>query len=276
MRQITRLHPAFTMIELVFAIVILGIVASIGAEIITQTYRSYIIQRAQYRANIKTELALNQIANRLRYAIPGTIGAREALGKPFVPMDVVIDDNMRVLQWVGYDGDSFEAMTSTDRKPGWSGFCDINASSTTTISTPGSNLNLASTIIGKLGGTVSNAQLYFAEDINLSYGVSSIAGETITMDPIPPGTMIRERYKLAWSSYALEVNARNDLLLHHHFAPTPEAAINTSTSTLLLHNVTNFRFKYSGGAFRLKICKTERISNTASETVHACKEKVVF
>jgi len=278
MRPIHTLRHAFTMLELVFAIVILGIVASIGAGVITQTFESYIVQRAQYRANIKTELAINQIANRLRYAIPGTIGARKTLtaATGYIPLDLVTDPNMKVLQWVGYDGDSFESISSTSRKPGWSGFCDVNASSSSTISTPGSNLELASTIIGNLGGTVSNAQLYFAEDNGLSYGISSIAGESITMDGIPANTMITERYKLAWSSYALEVDPNDDLNLHHHFTPIAGTAIANSTSTLLLHNVTNLRFKYSGGAFRLKICKKEQISSDANKTVHACKEKVVF
>ena len=61
------------MLELIFVIVILGIVSSIGAEIIAKIYGQYIIQRAQHRASIKTELAATQIANRLRYAIPGTV-----------------------------------------------------------------------------------------------------------------------------------------------------------------------------------------------------------
>jgi len=277
MKPLHTLHRAFTLLELVFAIVILGIVASIGAEVITQTFESYIIQRAQYRANIKTELAINQIANRLRYALPGTIGARKTLGDTYISLDLVTDPDMKVLQWVGYDGDSFEAIWSdSDHKPGWSGFCDINVSTNTIITTPGSTLDLASTIINNLGGTVSDARLYFAEDGNLSYGINSMTGIAITMDGIPSNTMISERYKIAWSSYALEVDADDNLQLYHHFDPSAGSDINNATSTLLLHNVTNFRFKYSGGAFRIKICKEEKISDATNKTVHACKEKVVF
>jgi len=277
MPRLSKLRPAFTMVELIFVTVVLGIVASIGAEVITQTFESYIVQRAQYRANIKTELALNQIANRLRYAIPGTIGARKTLTDSYISLDLVTDPDMKVLQWVSYDGDSFEALKSTtDHRPGWSGFCDINASTTTTISTPGSNLDLTEDIITNLGGEVSDAELYFAEDGNRSYGVSSISGETITMDGIPSGTLIPERYRLAWSGYALEVDDEGDLLLHHHLTPIAGTTLANSQSALLLHNVTNFRFKYSGGAFRIKICKKEQIGPNTNQTVHACKEKVVF
>jgi len=270
-------RTAFTMLELIFAIVILGIVSSIGAEIITQTYESYIIQRAQYRANSKTELALNQIANRLRYAIPTTIVTRPKLADAPTPIEFVADPNMKVLQWVGYDVDSFQAIaTARNRRPGWSGFADLDACIATTIATPGSNLALATEIIGNLGGDIANAQIYFAEGNATGYGISGGAGESITLDaPIPAGDSITERYKLAWSSYALEVDDDNDLYLHYNFTPTPAAPIN-GTSSLLLHDVTNFRFKYSGGAFRLKICKTEPIGSDPSITVHACKERVVF
>jgi len=58
------LRRGFSMLELIFVIVILGIVSSIGAEIIANVYESYIVQRAQHRASIKTELAAIQIANR--------------------------------------------------------------------------------------------------------------------------------------------------------------------------------------------------------------------
>ena len=267
---------AFTMLELLFVIVILGIVSSIGAEIIAQTYENYIIQRAQYKANIKTELALNQIANRLRYAIPSTIGARKTAASTYVALDDVTDPDMNVLQWVGYDGDSFEAITSdTDRRPGWSGFCDLNASDSTAIATPGSNLDLASTIISNLGGNIQNAQLYFSESAGVSYPVAGGADETITMDGIPSNTMISERYRLAWSSYAVEVDPNQDLILHYNFSPTSGTSLANSTTSILLRNVTNFRFKYSGGAFRIKICKEEQIG-ADSEMIHACKEKVVF
>ena len=278
MRTLQTLRSAFTMVEVIFTIIVLGIVASIGAEIIAQTYESYILQRSQYRANIKTELALNQVANRLRYAIPTTIVARPSLGGASTPIEFVTNPNMKVLQWVGYDGDSFEAMTSTSRKPGWSGFCDLNTTVTTStnIRTPGSNLGLASTIISNLGGSIGNAQIYFAEGNQSGYGIASAAGENITLDTaIPAGDSITERYKLAWSSYALEIDDDNDLILHYNFTPITGTAI-AGSSSILLHNVTNFRFKYSGGAFRLKICKSERISTDANVTIHACKEKVVF
>lgn len=264
-----------TMIELIIVIIILGIVASIGSEIIAKTYESYIIQRALYRATMKTELALSQIANRLRYAIPETVGFRTTTGSAFKTITETNTGNDKVLQWVAYDGDSFEANTT----PGWSGFCDLNASTQTTLSTPGSNLDFTNYVIDNLSAhqkDISDAYIYFPD--GTSYGVNAATGETITLDStIPIGSDIYERYKLAWSSYALSVEG-GDLYLYYNFSPTFGASLNANgiSKTLLLKNVTNFRFKGSPGAIRIKICKEERIGLNADATVHTCKEKVIF
>ncbi len=276
MKKTKLFRTAFSMLELIFVIVILGIVSSIGAEIIAQVYDSYIVQRAQYRATMKTELALNQIANRLRYAIPGTVVGRPNLTGSIVNITEISASNYQVLQWVAYDGDSFEAITSSSRKPGWSGFCDLNSSTSSVISTPGSDLGLASTIIGNLGGSLSNATIYFPYENGIGHGIASGSGESITLDSaIPSGGHIYERYRLAWTSYALEVDGSGDLYLHYNFSPLRGTTIGGSSS-LLLKNVTNFRFKGSEGSIRIKICKEEKISTEVNATVHACKEKVVF
>ena len=276
MKQLNTMRHALSMLELVFTIVILGIVSSIGAEVIANTYESYIVQRAQYRSTMKTELALNQIANRLRYAIPSTVGIRATPTSSFSRIIETNSENDNVLQWVAYDGDSFEAISSdSNRKPGWSGFIDIYDASTSSSSlvSRGSNLGLASTVIGNLGGSLGSAVIYFED--GTSYAVSSGSDETITLSSsIPSGSSIFERYKLAWSSYALSVES-GDLYLYYNFTPTVGATLG-STKSLLLKNVTNFRFKGSEGSIRIKICKEEQIGMSSTDTIHACKEKVIF
>lgn len=274
------------MLEVVFVIVILGIVASIGAELIAKVYENYIVQRAQHRASIKTQLAINQIANRLRYAIPGTIVRRVGkTGTPeFATETMIIDpsgETYTVLQWVASDGDSFEAISSsassgTARRPGWSGFCDINASASNriTLSTPGSNLDLTNTIQTNLGRTGKFA-IYFPNDTNgtnvpvAHYGTG--AGQTITLDN--NATRIVERYKLAWTSYALVVE-NGDLNLYYNFLPTTGTAIG-ATNMILLKNVTNFKFETRGQTTRVKLCVEENIGE-GNVTIPSCKEKAVF
>lgn len=269
------------MLELVFVIVILGIVSSVGAELIASVYESYIIQRAQHRASLKTEIAATQIANRLAYAIPGTVVRRTGTTTTAedindIPASPV--DSYTVLQWVGTDADSFKTITTnTDRRPGWSGFCDVdNAASSlsgTTISTPGSNLGLASTIITNLGGNINNAAIYYESNKTLQRrDIASVSGTTITLDDNL--TNISEHYKLAWTSYALVVDAAGTLSLHYRFTPTRGIDVTNDLSSILLRNVSTFKFKGDGRTIRFKICVDEEIGEDFKITI--CKEKAVF
>lgn len=278
MLNMKRNRSAFSMLELVFVIAILGIVSSLGAEIIAKVYENYVVQRAQHRASVKTQLALNQISNRLRYAVPGTIVRRVGKTGTAETFDQALgssQDDYTVLQWVAYDGDSFEAITSdANRQPGWSGFCDLNASSSSSIVTPGSNFTLTNAIQANLGGD-GNFNVYFPDDYAadgtpISHPGTG-AGDIITLSPAV--NIIKERYKLAWTSYALVVEANGDLRLYYDFSPTFAATIG-GTSSLLIKNVTNFKFKGGGGTTRIKLCVEENIGDAAN--IPSCKEKAVF
>ncbi len=152
MYRLQNIQKAFTMLELIFVIVVLGIVSSIGSSIIANVYESYIVQRAVHDGGIKTELAINQLANRLTYRIDKTMIARDTNATPTytfppianptaydarqVPMNKL--NSHRALEWIGYDNDNFSAYAN----PAWSGFADINASNSSTFSTlytPGSD-----------------------------------------------------------------------------------------------------------------------------------------
>ncbi len=274
-----RLTPAFSMLELVFVIVILGIVASIGSEMIVKVYESYIVQRAEHRATLKTELAATQIANRLASAIPGTVyrikndDSYESIEADLTGAN---GDLYKGLQWVASDTDSFNAYDSVNKKAGWSGFCDINASTKTSLSTPGSKLDLVDEIIDNLSNDtkdIGDAVIYFPED-NTAHHIATGTGETLTLDN--NASRIVEHYKLAWSSYALMVDPTDGhLYLYYNFTPTPAAAINNNTpKSLIMKNVSTFKFKAAGRTIRFKICQQEPISEDVNIT--ACKEKAVF
>lgn len=267
-------RSAFSLLELIFVIIILGIVASLGSEMIARIYESYIVQRAEYRATLKTELAATQIANRLRYAVPGTIIRIDTDTNTIETLDQPMSqdgDAYEILQWVGYDGDSFEA-TAT---PGWSGFCDINVSNQTTIETPGSDLSITNTIKGNLGST-NNFAIFFPNDTNTTAYFGSGTADTITLSGVAPSRIV-EHYKLAWTSYALvtEPNTEggDDLYLYYNFSPEFNATRGT-TKSLLLKNLGTFKFQGAGGTTRFKICKHENIGEDFNIT--SCKEKAVF
>ncbi len=271
-------RSAYTLIELIFAIIILGIVSGIGSQIVAQVYESYIIQRATHRATIKTELASLAIANRIKDAIPGTIFRIKndnTLESAEVGLSIS-GNNYKGLQWVSADSDSFEAIRSNaDRRSGWSGFVDVENPSTDInhMKTSGSYLPLANTIIGNLspsGKSIANAYVYFPND-STSYAVQSAAGDIITLASAANKT-IKEHYKLAWTSYALVVE-NGDLNLYYDFAASPATA-RGNTKELLLKNVTTFKFKIAGSTIRFKLCVQEEVGDDYNIT--SCKEKAVF
>ncbi len=273
MRHLHR--NGFTLLELIFVIVILGIVASIGSELIAKVYGQYIVQRAQHRASLKTELAALQIANRLAAAIPGTVyrimddNSVESIESNMSGND----DEYKGLQWVGADMDSFGATTT----PGWSGFCDVDDSSESSIKTQGSNLSIANTIEGNLGkASGSHFAIFFPYDDKPYFG--SGTADTINLDN--NASIIYEQYKLSWSSYALVVEPEtidgktyNSLYLYYNFTPTPATTLG-SIKSLLMRNISTFKFKGAGRTIRFKICKEEEIGEAYKIT--ACKEKAVF
>ncbi len=308
MQKVTyKQKSAFSMLELVFVIAVLGIVSSIGAEVIAKVYDSYITQRATHRSSLKTELAATQIANRLAYAIPGTVIGRK-IDNTYVGIDNLSTSDYSILQWIGYDNDSFSAQ----RVPGWSGFADIGVEATLTtatqLSTPGSALGTTDTIISSLGGAdIGDAAIFFPSTFtvnNIGYGGtggtsgafpvgSTSANERL--DVTLTGKTIQEHYKLAWSSYAIvplkrdgvtpcvpdvlpdtNVNSNKicDLHLYYNFQPWNNEAYTTGLHRILVRNVSVFRFTGSGNTIRFKICQQEFINQTYPITT--CKEKAVI
>lgn len=242
----SKFSQGFSMLELVMVIVILGIVSSIGSTMIAQLYENYITQRAMHDVSLKTELAINQIVNRLTYRIDGTIIARKSNGD-FSSLESFNfgsnNTDRAVLEWIGYDEESFSAKNN----PGWSGYCDVNATNATfpKISTPGSNLSLTENIVKNLSGSNTVPQLALLFWLNgnqdgntfpdpACYGynndgnttcihqVTKIDNQTLQTDRAAGGTTtISDQYKLAWSAYsivavnkdALYNNVRNGVIV---------------------------------------------------------------
>lgn len=267
-------NRAFTMIELIFVIVVLGIVSSIGAQMIANVYKNYVLQRAQHSASIKSELAVLQIANRLRYAIPGTVfrirsdGTYEGVDEPFSAG--YSSSDYIGLQWVAYDGDSFE----TSFNPGWSGFCDVTPSTKDKMITPGSNLDLTDTVIQNLSGgdkSIADAYIYFPDSTS-AYAINETSDGNISFDT--SSDLVEEHYKLAWTSYALVVEG-GDLYLYYDIAATPKADYTTGKKRLMMKSITTFKFRGEGDVVRFKVCKEENIGDT-DKNITSCKEKAVF
>jgi len=309
-----RIHKAFTMIELIFVIIILGIVASISSEIIVQVYKSFIIQKAAHKSSIKSELTINQIANRLLYRIdlsmiarkPGQTGIVEGTdvySANEVPITGTTNvDVFTAMEWIAYDNDGF----AQSNQPAWSGFTDLALSTFNNLITTGSKLTNETTILNNLAGAVAsnpaivfNTLLYRPGGANIydtlcMYQANGcIFPVTITSDTNlsftgggnrTAGQMIySEFYTFAASAYAIvpenntTVNGITiwELALYSDYQPwLGENYKDNGTRSLLARNVSVFRFKQELNSIRVKICTLARLNET--EQISTCKEKSVI
>lgn len=299
------MKKAFSLIEVIFVLVILGIVASISSQIIVQVYENYITQRALYNVNTKTELAINQIVNRLTYSVLDSAIAKNRNNpsdyKLLTGLNLAVDTNLTVLEWIGYDNDSFSA----GETPYWSGLANYETATTTQFDSPGSNLNNIDTVIKNLSksqvgltGSLQRPAVIFQprtgeDDIvdgtcmgivdNNSSCIYAVSENNITSfnfkNTVKP-KIITERYQLVWSAYALvpekQLNGLYDLNLHYNYQPweNNETYDNNASISTLITNVSVFKFTQSGGVIQLKLCATEDIG--ADYNISTCKEKAII
>jgi len=67
MRSIYQpIKKAFTLLEMIIVMVVLGIIANFGVEILVNAYSNYIFTSVQNRLQSQSEAAVNQIANHLQ------------------------------------------------------------------------------------------------------------------------------------------------------------------------------------------------------------------
>jgi len=291
------MKKAFTMIELVMVIVVLGIVASIGAEIILSLYNNYLRSRAINQLESQTELVLEQIAKRLQYRIKQSTIARKE-DKSFTALSNS-DNTYSIIEWIGY---SNESLLGTP--PGWSGFIDLNNISTVipTLKTSDSNLSFAASTMDALTNSDVNltigkeAALIFQRAYNVddfgwgnpnnTDGIATVkvtqnTNDILTItDAIPDD--IYEQYALAHSAYAIVPTSFNttdfNLTLRYNYQPWLAAKNNYSlgSSSTLAEHVSLFQFKQDDTVIRLKLCLHDNNETGTGDRIAICKEKVVY
>jgi len=240
------MKKAFTLLELVFVIVIIGILANFGTNILMTTYTSYTASSVNNKILADTELALKQISNRLQYRIKDSVIARTAPNAaPFRAVaSAAVGDT--VLEWIGYDIDGW---LGAPNLPTWSGFIDIDDPGainsqlgvTPYLESPGTNTAAITATIAALANgsanTVADAAIFFTganSNVQAGFGwngaaevnqttarAHSIAGAggllvTRLQDGTPgpssfTGTDIYENYKLAWTAYSISLEDFNNL-----------------------------------------------------------------
>jgi len=189
------MRKGFTFIELVFVIVIIGLLANIGVNVLRTVYDSYRSSSDNNRLQFDTELAVKQLANRLQYRIKDSTIAREVLGGNFRGLSFINPaSNYTILEWIGMDIDGWNGTNRAGlagepafNRPTWSGFIDVdNAAAVgagTYLESPGTDNAQADIVIQAvrpLGSatTMNDAALFFTSantDIQNDFGWNGVA-----------------------------------------------------------------------------------------------------
>lgn len=299
------MRKGFTFIEMIFVIVIMGILAKFGSEIFRNVYLNYNQSTVNNELQIDTELVLQQIANRFQYRIKDSVIARTGpAGAPSGISSINPATNYTVFEWIGYDIDGWLG-DDTNTTPTWTGFIDVDALDTAnadedTLFSPGTDTGRVNTVIAALspsGAGIGNAAIFFTgenADVTTDYGwqgaalntQSDVAAHRITaganvqqLDDVTGAdfnnTDIYEQYKLAWTAYALEIAADGNLTLYYDYRPWEgESYNNDGTPALLMQNVTTAKMQAIGDILNLQVCVSD--NNITGSEYSICKEKVIF
>lgn len=291
---------AFTMLELVFVIVILGIIGKFGVEFLAKAYQSFIYTKINNELQSKSASVIEFIASRLQHRIKDSLIARkndntfDALSS----VDPTTSQDYRILEWVSADIDGFRG----NSKPFWSAIADLEAGVAGRIDSPETNttaLNALITILSNANSTLDDAALYFigsSSDVETGYGwdgnITTINAQNGSMHPISfiPGditsfypdhnnfTDVYEYYKLAWTANAIVLSNDGNLTFHTDYQPWEGEDYNASAQqNLLMQNVDTFQFMAIGSIVKVQVCVNSPIvDGEATGGYSICKEKTIY
>ncbi len=242
---------AFTIIELIFVIVVIGILAKFGVGFMAQAYKGFLYENVNHTLQSESEQAVEFIAKRLEYRIKDSVIARTKIGglpEPIGSINPAIN-NYTVLEWIGVDNDGFRGKTT----PYWSGIIDLNSSSASILTSQGTDTKAINNLIKELSNqktTIADAALYFVgsnSDAKGDYGwsgnnlahinsqkgaihpIKSVAGNTAQFQSSTgsnfSGVDVYEYYKLAWTAYAIvmtdydKAEKTGTLKLYYNYQP---------------------------------------------------------
>lgn len=306
------MRRGFTLIELIFSMVIIAIVASVGTDVIRLVFERYVASRDLERGQSDVRRTLDLLAARLQYRVKNSVIGRNPdtnETRSLNNLPLAQPSPYTVLEWVGVAYESRRGMDdgAGTVQAGWSGL-GIKQDENRTVS-PGSFFRtVAQPIEDNLTGNANpfennmtiliyaGSQLRgdYTGDQNESWGWNpadrnssyfSLGGDyndtdfNLTAlqddnDTVPAS----DQYYLARSAYAVWVNDGN-LTLAYDYRPWRGQSYTTATQSVLLENVTLFQFQETSGALRLVLCvkASDAVAgNNDDNSTQFCRERTVL
>ena len=309
-----RVRNAFSMLELIFVIVIMGIIGKFGTEFLIQSYDSFIFSNINNKLQSRSGTAVEFIASRLQYRIKDSVIVRTGETKVF---DTLASANPStdyvVLEWVASDIEGFRGTT----EPLWSGIIDLDAGvAGNFLLSPETNTTAINNLIVDLSDGDSTfdatAALYFIGSNSDQDGYGWDGNATIdqfqTMHPVKAGGTIDtfiprrgddsvtnsltgvdvyEYYKLAWTANAIVMENygtgryagenMGDLVFYYDYQPWNGQKFydgGNIKSFTLMEGVSTFQTMAIGSIIKIQVCTSSKL--IAEDRYSLCKEKTIY
>jgi len=283
---------SFTLIEIIFVLVILGILASIGSEIIVKVYENYLLSRSVSSSSYKLDVALLQISKRLSNRITDTEVTRDNSDTLFT-LSIAGGTIYNHIEWIGraYEVRRGE-WNGSYNQPGYSGYLDFTESNKTEFYSPGSNFDKAGNIIEAIYGldlnsTGNGTGVIFYDSLITNplkaYGWDGSAPKSVHKVHKKDAKHLyfdsngqkraSDIYLLACTAYALKHTSDDKLVLYYNFRPWNGEIYSDGNSTTLIDQVTTFKIRRIDKALEIRLCAED---NTTGTPVEFCGKKVIF
>ena len=152
------MKKAFTLMELIVVLIIMGILATIATEILLKVFKAYTISRAQERLAYRTDIVINEIASKLQNRIKNSVIADECNATKnecingniteFISINNLTPKNAYkypVIEWIAKDFYSKRGEWNDTLKRnihGWSGFVDLKKTAINNANTGDYNITI--------------------------------------------------------------------------------------------------------------------------------------
>ncbi len=296
-----RNKNAFTMIELVFVIVVMGIIGKFGTEFLAQAYRSFISTKIQNKYQNQSATAIEFIAKRLQYRIKSSVVVRNvATFSDYELLEGFTSSGYDVLEWIAYDAEGF-------RNGAWSGIYSKSASGAQ-LDSPESNKTQINELILFLSDTnasISDAAIFFigSDSSKDSWGWDGVAFTDFSnsMKPIKAGTALTQfasnvtgvdflnidvknniynSYQLSWTANAIVFdNATQELWFYYDYQPWKGEKYTDATTKKfrIMEEVSDFKKKQRKGVMTIKVCSINtKLKDLPEQEFLTCKEKTIL
>jgi prepilin-type N-terminal cleavage/methylation domain-containing protein len=290
----------FTLIELIFTLVVVGIVASITTDVVRLLYERYALSREIARADSELRRALDLIGNRLSYGVRQSMIGRNLNTGAITPIDHPdLDDDYEMLEWIATAYESRLGMAATTGAPlqtGWSGFfirtgADALISPESHFEDAAEPIEVSLTGNGDPFGNNHTILIFDRSDLNAShfnwlddnrsayYSIAPTSEESLTFthyEGDPDQTLPTAHYYLARTAQAVWVED-GDLMLAYDYRPWREEDYLDGKRSKVASDISAFNFRARGGIVQLVLCRrVDAFGEAESEQAEFCKERVVF